>query len=166
MAVCPLKRPGDAPRCKLGHDPGSSETGNNTQSEIEMMDKRERVYQAFGAFLSDFVRDLNQRSGLGWSLLIEGPRDERALRSLGYGGRLVTLSLLDRNGAGTFGDSKKVMILTDLDREGAVLAAKFVKRLSHEGFKTSLTERRRLKAASRGVFLHIENLSRFGKSDD
>jgi 5S rRNA maturation endonuclease (ribonuclease M5) len=131
-----------------------------------MIDRRERAYQAFGAFLSDFIRDLNQRSGQGWSLLIEGPRDEKALRSLGYGGRLITVSMLGRNGAGTFGDSKKVMILTDLDREGALLAAKFVKRLNHEGFKTSLTERRRLKAASRGVFLHIENLSRFGETDD
>ena len=131
-----------------------------------MIDKRKRAYQAFGAFLADFVRDLNLRSDDGWSLLVEGARDERALRKLGYDGRLVTVSSLGRNGRGRLGEAKKVVILTDLDREGAVLAARHLKRLSHEGYKTSLSERRRLKRATRGVFLHIENLSRFGESDD
>jgi len=32
--------------------------------------------------------------------------------------------------------------------------------------RASLVERRRLKAASRGVFLHVENLSRFAKAED
>jgi len=127
-----------------------------------VIDRRERVYQAFGAFLDDFVRDLNHRSESGWSLLIEGPRDERAMRTLGFRGKMVTVSELGRNGKGALGLSRKVIVLTDLDREGSFLASKFVKRLAHEGVKTSLSERRRLKAASRGVFLHVENLSRFG----
>ena len=130
-----------------------------------MIDKREKVYQAFGAFLVGFVRDLNDRSADGWSLLVEGPRDIRALRRLGYDGSLVTVYILGRNGAEALGGAKGVVILTDLDREGAVLAAKFVKRLSHEGISASLSERRRLKAASRGVFLHIENLGRFAPPD-
>jgi 5S rRNA maturation endonuclease (ribonuclease M5) len=127
-------------------------------------DKRERVYQAFGAFLADFVRDLNHRSEDGWSLLIEGPRDQSALRKLGYRGRLMTVSSLGRHGAVALREAAGVVILTDLDREGGVLAARYVKRLNHEGFRTSLSERRRLKAASRGVFLHIENLSRFAEA--
>jgi 5S rRNA maturation endonuclease (ribonuclease M5) len=130
-----------------------------------MIDKRERAYQAFAAFLVDFIRDLNHRSEDGWSLLVEGPRDERALRKLGYRGFLVTVSLLGRAGPEAFGDAKRVMILTDMDREGRVLAARFVKRLSHDGLRTSLRERVRLKAASRGIFLHIENLSRFAHED-
>ena len=143
-----------------------SETGNNPQSTIKMIDRRQKVYQAFGSFLADFVRDLNHRSDEGWSLLIEGPRDLKALRKLGYDGRLVTVALLGRNGPGALGDANSVVILTDLDREGTVLAARYVKRLTHEGFRTSLSERRRLKKASRGVFLHIENLSRFSKSEE
>lgn len=130
-----------------------------------MIDKRERHYQAFGVFLSDFVRDLNFRSEEGWSLLVEGLRDQKALRNLGYHGSLVIVSLLGRNGPGVFGGSRKVVILTDLDREGAILASKFVKRLNHEGIATSLSERRRLKAASRGVFLHVENLARFARPE-
>jgi 5S rRNA maturation endonuclease (ribonuclease M5) len=130
-----------------------------------LIDKREKVYQAFGVFLSGFVRDLNNLSEDGWSLLVEGPRDEKALRKLGYSGTLVTVSRLGRNGPTAFGSERKVVVLTDLDREGTVLAARYVKRLRHEGMKTSLSERARLKAASRGVFLHIENLSRFAHEE-
>jgi 5S rRNA maturation endonuclease (ribonuclease M5) len=130
-----------------------------------MIDKRERVYQAFGSFLSDYIRDLNQMSEEGWSLLVEGLRDKRAIRKLGYRGSLVTVSILGRNGPRVFGGARKVVILTDLDREGAVLASKYMKRLNHEGIVTSLVERRRLKAASRGVFLHIENLARFARPE-
>jgi 5S rRNA maturation endonuclease (ribonuclease M5) len=131
-----------------------------------MIDKRERVYQAFGAFLADFVRDLNHLSEAGWALLVEGPRDVKAMRKLGYRGPMVTVGAHGRSVMGALGDSRKVVILTDLDHEGATLAARFVKTLNHEGVKTSLSERRRLKAASRGVFLHIENLSRFGESTE
>lgn len=128
-----------------------------------MIDKRERAYQAFGGFLTGFVRDLNQLSEDGWSVLVEGQRDEKALRKLGFKGVLSTVGAVARLGPEALG-TDKVVVLTDLDREGAVLAARHVKLLAHEGFKTSLSERRRLKAASRGVFLHIENLSRFGDS--
>jgi len=127
-----------------------------------MIDKRERVYQAFGAFLADFVSDLNQR----WVLLVEGARDESAMRTLGYRGRLLTVRLAVKMRGPGLGGQYKVMILTDLDREGTSLAAKLVRRLSHEGVRASLVERRRLKAASRGVFLHVENLSRFAKAED
>ena len=126
-----------------------------------MIDKRQKVYQAFGEFLIGFMIDLNHRSEEGWTLLVEGRRDVRALRNLGYGGHIVTVSRIGRKGPGAFGKTKGVIVLTDLDREGAVLASRFIKRLGHEGLRTSLRERRRLKAASHGVFLHIENLSRF-----
>lgn len=159
-----MKRLGDAPRSKLGHDPSSSETGNIPTLDNDMIDKRKRAYQAYGAFLVDFVKDLNHLSDDGWAVLVEGLRDEKALRRLGFRGSLVTVSALGRLGTGIFSPDGKVIILTDLDREGAVLASRYVKRLSHEGFRTSLAERRRLKAASRGVFLHIENLSRFSEA--
>jgi 5S rRNA maturation endonuclease (ribonuclease M5) len=104
---------------------------------------------------------LNQRSEAGWALLVEGKRDENALRGLGYRGVLVTVSSHARMGSRAFGGLGKVVILTDLDREGGTLAARFMKSLIHEGFQASLAERKRLKSASKGVFLHIENLSRF-----
>ena len=54
-----------------------------------------------------------------------------------------------------------MMILTDLDSEGRRLAARYMKFLAQEGIPPSLSQRRRLSKASRGVFLHIENLRRF-----
>lgn len=130
-----------------------------------MINKREKLYQAFGDFLRVFVTDLNHLSEDGWFLLVEGPRDARALRRLGFVGNLVTVSSVGRRGTSAFRGARKVVILTDLDREGAVLAARFVKRLSHDGFKTSLRERIRLKVASHGVFLHVENLARFAEAE-
>ncbi|TMP99003.1 MAG: hypothetical protein E6K99_06135 [Thaumarchaeota archaeon] len=58
-------------------------------------------------------------------------------------------------------NSKTVVIMTDLDREGRRLAARYAKALTHRGLVVSLAQRRRLLAASRGVFRHIENLKRF-----
>ena len=113
----------------------------------------------------DFVRDLNNSSEEGWSLLVEGLRDLKALRKLGYRGSLLTVSQLGRGGTSALADTRKVIILTDLDREGTLLASKFVKKLNHERIHASLAERRRLKAASRGIFLHIENLSRFARPE-
>ncbi len=131
-----------------------------------MIDKREKLYQAIGAFIGDFVRDLNHLSEDGWAVLVEGQRDVKALRKLGFTGNLVTKASLARKGGSAFGDLRNVVILTDLDREGAILASKYLKQLSHDGFKTSLHERLRLKVASRGVFLHVENLSRFAHDGD
>lgn len=127
-----------------------------------MIDKKEKEYQEFGEFVHRFIRDLNQMHEDGWSVLVEGQRDVRALRRLGYTGSLVSSSTLSRRSQGGL-PSRRMIILTDLDREGAVLASRYVKMLRHEGFKSSLAERRRLKLASKGVFLHIENLSRFSE---
>jgi 5S rRNA maturation endonuclease (ribonuclease M5) len=131
-----------------------------------LIDKREKLYQEIGEFVGGFIRDLSHLSEDGWAVLVEGQRDERALRRLGFDGVLVTAASLARKGGSAFGEDRKVVILTDLDREGSVLASRFVRRLSHEGFKTSLHERLRLKVASRGVFLHVENLSRFAGDGD
>jgi 5S rRNA maturation endonuclease (ribonuclease M5) len=133
---------------------------------MAMIDKREKMYQAFESFISGFVLDLNKSSEDGWAVLVEGRRDELALRKLGYRGAMATVSSFSRLGRRALGDSTGVMVLTDLDREGGILAARFIKKLGHEGIATSLAERRRLKAASKGVFLHIENLARFADTSE
>jgi 5S rRNA maturation endonuclease (ribonuclease M5) len=128
--------------------------------------KKPKTYDEFGEFLGVFVKDLNYMSEEGWSVLVEGPRDVRALRRLGCVGNVVTISSVVRDGKAAFFGDKKVVILTDLDREGALLAARYIKRLSHDGLKTSLRERQRLKNASHGVFLHVENLLRFARDEE
>jgi 5S rRNA maturation endonuclease (ribonuclease M5) len=130
-----------------------------------VIDKTEKQYQEFGEFLRRYVFDLNSLSEEGWSVLVEGKRDAVALRRLGYEGNLVAAYMLAKNGYSAFEGRKKVVILTDLDREGAVLASRYIKRLAHDGFRTSLKERLRLKNSSHGVFLHVENLVRFAPEE-
>lgn len=125
------------------------------------MQRREKKFDEFAEFLVGFVRDLNHLASDGWSVLVEGKRDTKALRLLGYDGPCVTVTDLGRAGTAALSASKKVVILTDLDRAGALLAARCIKMLSHGGFRTSLTERRRLRVASKGLFRQVENLSRF-----
>ncbi|HYB76134.1 MAG TPA: toprim domain-containing protein [Nitrososphaerales archaeon] len=129
--------------------------------EQPMRDRHKQAIDGFGEFAIGFVRDLNHLSERGWGILVEGQRDETALRKLEFLGTIALVSDFRREGARAFGGLKKVIILTDLDREGSVLASRFLKELAHEGFTVSLAERRRLKHASRGLFLHIENLVRF-----
>jgi 5S rRNA maturation endonuclease (ribonuclease M5) len=126
---------------------------------------KERKFDEYADFLNNFVRQLNQKSEEGWALLVEGKRDVAAVRGLGYTGGLATVSSVSKLGARAFAPATKVVILTDLDREGRTLAARYIKLLSHEGVRTSLSERRRLRVASRGAFRHIENLSRFSDTE-
>ena len=122
--------------------------------------QREEKFNRFAEFLAGFVKDLNHLASDGWSVLVEGKRDWRALRALGYTGPCVTMVDLDTKGTACLPSQGKVVVLTDMDRAGALLAARCIKTLSHQGFRVSLAERRRLKAASRGVFRQVENLSR------
>lgn len=116
----------------------------------------------FEEFLTDFVRELNGVSDEKGVVLVEGKRDAIALRNIGYRGEMVSIaSLKQRERRGLLESASIVVILTDLDREGRQLAARFVKLLIHDGIKSSLEYRKRLLIASRGTFLHIENLSRF-----
>jgi len=126
--------------------------------------REERRFRELTSFLSDLVKELNDLSAEGAAVLVEGRRDVAALEGLGYKGPVFTVSILTSSAAARQKlrkDVTKMIILTDLDSEGRRLAARYVKFLSHEGIAASLAQRRRLSQASRGVFLHIENLRRF-----
>lgn len=126
--------------------------------------REERRFGEFVSFLQDLVKELNDMSEEGAAVLVEGKRDAAALRGLGYAGPLFTVSILTSTAAAREKLRREVstmVILTDLDGEGRRLASRYVKFLSHEGVNASLAQRRRLSKASRGVFMHIENLRRF-----
>jgi 5S rRNA maturation endonuclease (ribonuclease M5) len=130
--------------------------------------RQERRFREFSSFLGGLVKELNDLSSEGAAVLVEGKRDAKALRELGYAGPVFTVSILTSSAAAREELRKgvsKMIILTDLDSEGRRLAARYMKFLSHEGVSASLAQRRRLSEASRGVFLHIENLRRFGPGE-
>jgi 5S rRNA maturation endonuclease (ribonuclease M5) len=130
--------------------------------------REERRFGEFASFLQDLVKELNDLSEEGAAILVEGKRDAAALKGLGYTGPLFTISILTSTAAAREklrSEVRKMIILTDLDSEGRRLASRYVKFLSHEGVSASLAQRRRLSQASRGVFLHIENLRRFAQGE-
>jgi len=112
-------------------------------------------------FLPGFVADLNKLAEVGWALLVEGQRDAKAVKDLGYLGPILTISALARGRMRSLGSPAGIVILTDFDREGRQLAARYARILNHEGIQTTLSERKRLLIASSGIFRQIENLSRF-----
>ena len=125
-----------------------------------------RRYERFGEFLRSFVKELNDLSTEGGAVLVEGKRDVAALRSIGYSGPIFSVSILRASDAARErmrAEVHQMVILTDLDSEGRRLASTFVRFLTREGVKPSLGQRKRLAAASRGAFLHVENLSRFAE---
>ena len=82
--------------------------------------------------------------------------------ALGCTGPIVTKAdLHSKRGATSLRRVKLAIILTDLDEEGRRLAAHYAEFFALRDIKTSLTQRRRLLRASRGTFLHVENLVRF-----
>jgi 5S rRNA maturation endonuclease (ribonuclease M5) len=126
--------------------------------------QRERRLSLFADFLRDLVKELNDLASEGAAVLVEGKRDAGALTRLGYTGPLFTIAILTSSMAARERlreDVRQMIILTDLDEEGRRLASRYVKFLAKEGVKPSLAQRKRLSEASRGIFLHIENLGRF-----
>jgi 5S rRNA maturation endonuclease (ribonuclease M5) len=112
-------------------------------------------------FIAELVFELNHHRA-GEVVLVEGKRDALAIRELGYSGPLVSISSLKKaDSKRVLASRRRVVILTDLDREGGSLAGRYSRILKHDGHDVSLEERRRLLKASRGVFRHIENLRRF-----
>ena len=131
--------------------------------------REERRFREFATFLRDLVKELNDLSEEGAAVLVEGKRDANALTGLGYSGPLFTVSILTSNAAArekVRRDVSKMIILTDLDSEGRRLAARYMKFLARQGVRPSLAQRKRLSEASRGTFLHIENLGRFAASEE
>ncbi|MDA4128349.1 MAG: toprim domain-containing protein [Thaumarchaeota archaeon] len=123
----------------------------------------DRRFTDFVEFLRELVTELNYLSKEGGIVLVEGKRDAAAIRKVGYDGPFLSISTIKKHDSREkLATHRRVVILTDLDREGGSLATKYSKILKHDGHLISLTERKRLLRASRGVFRHIENLKRFG----
>lgn len=127
--------------------------------QVEARKASERRFAEFVEFLKEFVTELNRLGADGGVVLVEGARDVRAMRDVGYRGGIVSIAA--KGSESRLANSKTVVIMTDLDREGGRLAARYAKTLTHRGVAVSFHQRRRLLAASRGVFRHIENLKRF-----
>ncbi|TMI26173.1 hypothetical protein E6H36_05765 [Candidatus Bathyarchaeota archaeon] len=111
------------------------------------------------------VLDLLRRSSSeGVPVIVEGRKDEAALRKLAVSGRVLCLKA--RRGSRLdfveqLDGFDRVIVLTDFDREGRELRDWLYHELSRLGVKTDDTLWRRVKALSRSDVRSVEELPSF-----
>ncbi len=117
--------------------------------------------QALKEFLDLWERLLTESEGDQSVVVVEGERDRRSLRQLGFGAPIALVHRGDslsvtahRLSAG----GRRVVILTDWDREGGQLARRLKEFLEAERVPLDLEYRRRLAKVLRGELAHVEGL--------
>ena len=115
-----------------------------------------------------YIKKLNDESENGALVIVEGKRDFKALRSLGFVGKIM---MLCHNGNFTklveeAEKYQKVILLFDLDREGSSLTKKAAMLLEGKKNIFDLFFRRKLSSTTHGKVKHIEELSRFTEHMD
>jgi 5S rRNA maturation endonuclease (ribonuclease M5) len=110
------------------------------------------------------LNNLRVLSESGTTIIVEGRRDEDALRKLGIKGRILPLKahgesrhdFLER-----LDGTKSAVILTDFDREGKKLETWLYKELLQRGVKSDLKIWIRIKSLSRAEVRSVEELPDF-----
>lgn len=109
------------------------------------------------------MKRLNDESLNGALVVVEGLRDMRALRSIGFEGSIMMFC--HNGGRNTLVDEaakyRKTILLLDLDQEGRSLTKKAALLLEEKKSVIDLFFRRELASVTRGRVRHIEELSRF-----
>lgn len=100
-------------------------------------------------------------------VVVEGKRDEYALKSIGFSGKIFQFHSF--KGLGKFVDkiptSGKLILLLDSDRKGRYLTKRILSLLQHR-VDIDLTFRRKITLITKGKIRNIEDLSRYVDDDD
>jgi len=110
------------------------------------------------------IDELRTQSEAGVPIIVEGRRDEAALRRLGVTGKVHCLKargesrheFLDR-----LDGTKEAIVLTDFDREGKELETWLYKELSQRGVKSDLKIWIRMRSLARSEVRSVEELPSF-----
>ncbi|HEV2118654.1 MAG TPA: hypothetical protein VGS11_00890 [Candidatus Bathyarchaeia archaeon] len=109
-------------------------------------------------------QDLQEQSDAGVPIIVEGRRDEAALRKLGIKGTILCLKatgeprfrFIDR-----LDGSKRAIVLTDFDREGGELGTWLYLELSHRGIHADNQLWRKIRNLARTEVRSVEELPSF-----
>lgn len=108
--------------------------------------------------LRNFIESLN--SEINGILVVEGKRDSKALKKLGYCGNICEFHSF--KGLTKFADAmeaySELIILLDSDKRGKYYTARIIEQLGHR-VKINLFFRKRLTQITRGKITHVEELS-------
>ena len=114
--------------------------------------------------LSCIIEELKICAEQGMPILIEGKKDEKALKNLGINGNFIKVS---GSGLKLFEiaeiaakSSSKVIILTDFDKKGNELAKRLAEDIQSLGSYPNLVIRRKIMGITRKFIKDIESLPR------
>ncbi len=110
--------------------------------------------------LEDLIALLQEASSQGAAIIIEGSRDEMALRSLGIKGPVIMASRrpaldLAEDAARSY---SQIIMLTDWDEKGDEMALNIEQHLRSVGSRADLDIRKRLKMLVRKEIKDVESL--------
>jgi len=127
-----------------------------------------RPRMAFYAWKMDetdkVVRALRKRSEDGVPIIVEGRRDEQALRKLGVNGVVLCLKAVGESRfrfLERLDGHDEVVLLTDFDREGGELRLWLYQELSRRGIRSDDYFWRRVRSLARTEVRSVEELPRF-----
>ena len=117
--------------------------------------------------LEEIERTLGKMMSLsqsGTPIIVEGRKDEDALRRLKIPGEIICLKATSDgfyDFAARLTNNRAVIVLTDFDKEGTRLAAKLIDELTHMKVKVDFTIWKRLKALCRPEIRTVEELTSY-----
>ncbi len=114
--------------------------------------------------LNALVSQLNGEVDMGALVVVEGVRDERALKRLGFKGEAFKLCSTRKSLSAVLSKAEshsKVVLLFDYDQKGRVLTAKVASMLQNKGMHVDTSYRKSIRAVTGGLFGHVEDLKRF-----
>ncbi|MDE1845361.1 MAG: topoisomerase [Thaumarchaeota archaeon] len=108
--------------------------------------------------VKDFVKSLNSEHHS--IIVVEGKRDEEALKKLGFTGKMCQFHSF--KGLIKFADSmpkyKNLILLLDSDRKGRYLTKRIISQLQHR-MTVDLSYRKQLTIVTKGKIKNVEDLS-------
>jgi len=112
----------------------------------------------------EFIESLNNECKAGAIVIVEGRKDEIALREIGFKGEILVYH--NFKGIINFVDyvsrkGRKVILLLDRDRKGRSLTSKILKKLDILCPHDSLYYKKKFVKITHGKIMCIENLSNF-----
>lgn len=125
------------------------------QSDLENIERLEE--------LEEIIKELKELSEGGAIIIVEGRKDVESLRHLGINGEMrlasqqplleFTESLVERR--------EKLVLLTDWDKKGGLIAGKIIKYLLAYGIMPDIDIRSRLRSLSKKRIKDIESLNNY-----
>lgn len=114
--------------------------------------------------LEKLIQRVAHESELGGLIVVEGTRDRESLRKMGVTGMILCLQSSRKNILGfveALDARRKVIVLTDFDREGVSLAKRLTRNLSYHRIHANLVLWRELRGLTRSDVRSIEELPKF-----